>query len=162
LFLTSNPMPPPRQSKRREKSNVTRLCKAQDMYAGEEESASCQDRTECVTVCQGAVDLLRVPDRTKGSEPSARPQLPTRWAPRAAMLNGQSLLWLGSWTQCPGCPTNGRSEGDISVETKRGITLNATPSDYSHASPNRRATPEAPQQLSLTGAVWQCFDGPVN
>lgn len=28
-------------SKRREKPNVTRLCKAQDKYAGEKESASC-------------------------------------------------------------------------------------------------------------------------
>lgn len=121
------------------------------------------ERKECVTVCQGAVDLLRVPDQTKNSEPSARPQLPIRWAPRAAMLNGQSLMWLGSWTQCPGCPANGCSEGDISEGKQNEESPSMSPSNsYSHASPNRRATPEAPQQLSLNGAVWQCFDGPAD
>lgn len=50
-----------------------------------------QREKKCATICRGTVNLLRVPDQTD-PEPSARPQPPTRWAPRAA----KPLFWGGN------------------------------------------------------------------
>lgn len=111
-------MPPhARLPKRREKPNVTRLCKAQDRYAGEEGSdlLPSRERRNAQQYVGGpsifCEFLIRqIPSQAPG--PSHRPDGHRVLQNHCfgGEIRKQSLLWPGSWTQCHGRSANGRSE----------------------------------------------------